>query len=173
MCTAVVGGSIHRAAPRISAANDQRSTTPMTSHRMKDRRKPVRSGVLVCVFGIAVTFQNNSLGWVAADGMILCARTQSAAFYSGHSGQSPLVLDHIELHYKDKVGSVPRLGLGDEGPPATSRGEDMANLYLPVHMFTQHWSSRTKHISPKVFPWKQPGITSVRHVQQEWVPGGT
>jgi hypothetical protein len=36
----------------------------MTSHRIKDRRKPVRSGVLVCVFGIAVTFQNNSLGWL-------------------------------------------------------------------------------------------------------------
>src|ERR1700676_1362046 len=62
MCTAVVGGSIHRAATRISAASDQRSTTPMTSHRIKDRRKPVRSGVLVCVFGIAVTFQNDSLG---------------------------------------------------------------------------------------------------------------
>jgi hypothetical protein len=32
----------------------------MTSHQIKERRKPVRSGVLVCVFGIAVTFQNNS-----------------------------------------------------------------------------------------------------------------
>src|ERR1700680_4068579 len=40
--------------------------------------------------------------------MILCARTQRAAFYSGHSGQSPLVLNHIEPHYKDKVGSIPR-----------------------------------------------------------------
>jgi hypothetical protein len=40
--------------------------------------------------------------------MILCARTQGAAFYSGHSGQSPLVLNHIEPHYKDKVGSIPR-----------------------------------------------------------------
>src|ERR1035438_6705659 len=46
MCTAVVGGSIHRAATRISEASDQRSTTPMTSHRIKDRRKPVQSGVL-------------------------------------------------------------------------------------------------------------------------------
>src|SRR5437899_3841488 len=64
MCTAVVGGSIHRAATKISAASDQRSTTPMTSHRTKDRRKPVRRGVWVCVSGIAVTFQNNSLGWV-------------------------------------------------------------------------------------------------------------
>ena len=34
----------------------------MTSHRIKDRRKPVQSGVLACVFGIAVTSQNNSLG---------------------------------------------------------------------------------------------------------------
>src|SRR6266446_5439587 len=40
--------------------------------------------------------------------MILCVRTQSAAFYSGHSGQSPLVLNHIEPRYKDKVGSVSR-----------------------------------------------------------------
>src|SRR5450755_4029899 len=40
--------------------------------------------------------------------MMLCARTQNAAFYSGHSGQSPLVLNHIEPHYKDKVGSIPR-----------------------------------------------------------------
>jgi hypothetical protein len=40
--------------------------------------------------------------------MILPARTQSAAFYSGYSGQSPLVLNHIEPRYKDKLGSVPR-----------------------------------------------------------------
>ena len=40
----------------------------MTSHRIKDRRKPVRSKGLVCLFGIAVTFQNSSLGWVAAGG---------------------------------------------------------------------------------------------------------
>ena len=44
--------------------------------------------------------------------MILCARTQSAAFYSDHSGQSPLVLNHIEPHHKDKVGSVPKSRLG-------------------------------------------------------------
>src|SRR6202008_4588010 len=68
MCTAVVGGSIHRAATRISTASDQRSPTPMTSHRVKDRRNPVRSGVLVGAFGIEVTFQNNSLGSIAADG---------------------------------------------------------------------------------------------------------
>jgi hypothetical protein len=61
----------------------------------------VRSGVLVCVFGTAVTFQNISLGWVAG-WMILCAQTQSAAFYSGHSGQSPLVLNHIEPTTKIK-----------------------------------------------------------------------
>jgi hypothetical protein len=54
------------------------------------------------------------------------------------------------------------------------RGEKIwRTLYLPVLTFTQHWSSKTKHISPKVFPWKKPGITSVRHVEQEWVPGGT
>src|SRR6266404_5362842 len=97
MCTAVVGGSIHRAATRISAANDQRSTTPMTSHRIKDRRKPARSGVLVSVFGIAVTFQNNSLGWIGANGCS-CAR-ELRVLYTGHSGQSPLALNHID--YQD------------------------------------------------------------------------
>ena len=40
--------------------------------------------------------------------MMLCTRTQIAAFYSGHSGQSPLVLNHIDPRYKDKVGSVSR-----------------------------------------------------------------
>jgi hypothetical protein len=75
MCTAVDGGSIHRAARRISAASDHRSTTPMANHRTKDRRtkdrrKPLRSGVLGCVSGFSVTFQNNSLGGVAAYGFI-------------------------------------------------------------------------------------------------------
>src|ERR1700738_697963 len=66
MCTAVDGGSIHRAARRISAASDQTSTTPITSHRTKDRRKPLRSGVLGGVSGFSVTLQNTSLGSVAA-----------------------------------------------------------------------------------------------------------
>src|SRR5258708_8768774 len=61
MCTAVDGGSIHRAARRISAASDQTSTPPITSHRTKDRRKPLRSGVLGGVSGFSVTFQNTSL----------------------------------------------------------------------------------------------------------------
>lgn len=51
MCTAVDGGSIHRTARRSSAASNQTSTTPITSHRTKDRRKPLRSGVLGCVSG--------------------------------------------------------------------------------------------------------------------------
>jgi uncharacterized glyoxalase superfamily protein PhnB len=36
----------------------------------------------------------------------LVRATQCAAFYSVHSGQNHLVLNHIEPHYKDKVGSV-------------------------------------------------------------------
>ena len=68
MCTAVDGGSIHRAARRISAASDQTSTTPMTSHRTKDRRERLRSGLLGSVSGVSLTFQNNSLGWVAGYG---------------------------------------------------------------------------------------------------------
>src|ERR1039458_9080608 len=75
MCTAVVGGSIHRAARSISAASDQTSTTPMATHRAKnrtgDRRKRSRSDVLGCGSGLSVTFQNNGLGWVIAYGLIL------------------------------------------------------------------------------------------------------
>src|ERR1700758_1249848 len=64
MCTVVDGGSIHRAARRISAASDQTSTTPMTSHRTKYREKPLRRGVLGDVSGFSVTFQNNNpAGW--------------------------------------------------------------------------------------------------------------
>ena len=44
----------------------------MTSQRRKERRKVGGSGALVSVFGISVTFQNNSLKWVAA------AQTQSS-----------------------------------------------------------------------------------------------
>src|SRR5450755_3291040 len=58
MCTAVVGGSIHRTARRISAASDQTSTTPITSHGTKDRRKLLRSEVLGRVSGFSVTSQN-------------------------------------------------------------------------------------------------------------------
>src|SRR5580765_8630468 len=60
MCTAVVGGSIHRAASRINAASSQASTAAMTSHRKQERRSPVRSEVLICEFGIVIRFGNNS-----------------------------------------------------------------------------------------------------------------
>src|SRR5580700_9555168 len=68
MCTAVVGGSIHRAATRISTASDQRSATPMRNHRTKDRRELLRGGVGGVGGGVArfsVTLQNNRLGWIA------------------------------------------------------------------------------------------------------------
>ena len=76
MCTAVVGGSIHRAATRINAANDHRSASPMRSHVTKERRVTfrcevvggvlggVRGGVLGLVFGFSGTLQNNRLGWI-------------------------------------------------------------------------------------------------------------
>src|ERR1700686_3305411 len=79
MCTAVVGGSIHRAAKRIRAASDQRITTTTTSHRIKDRRKPVRSEVLGSAFGIAVTIQNNSLSGVAPVDDLARASTRKLA----------------------------------------------------------------------------------------------
>jgi len=71
MCTAVVGGSIHRTATSISTASDQRSATPMRNHLMKDRRKLLRGGVSGMtsgasgvVSGFSVTLQNSRLGWI-------------------------------------------------------------------------------------------------------------
>ena len=57
MCTAVVGGSIHRAARRSSAASNQTSATPMASHRTKNRRRLLRGGVWARVSGGSVTFR--------------------------------------------------------------------------------------------------------------------
>src|SRR5579859_2388939 len=64
MCTAVVGGSIHRAATRISTASDQKSAAPMRNHRTKDRKKPFRCGVPGGVSGFSVTLQHNRLRWI-------------------------------------------------------------------------------------------------------------
>src|SRR5450755_825979 len=64
MCTAVDGGSIHRAARSTIAASHQISTTPIASHRAKDRRRLLRVSVLGGASGFSVTFQNNSLGWL-------------------------------------------------------------------------------------------------------------
>ena len=36
----------------------------MRNHRTRDRRGPFRSGVLGCVSGFSVTFQNNRFGWI-------------------------------------------------------------------------------------------------------------
>src|SRR5258708_24530147 len=68
MCTAVVGGSIHRAATSVSAATDQSPTNPMTTHRINVRRKRGLSGGLASGFGtvsgivsgVGITVQNNS-----------------------------------------------------------------------------------------------------------------
>src|SRR5580692_10872978 len=57
MCTAVVGGSIHRADSSVRVARDQISTTPMTIHRTKDRRKPLRREILLGMYGVAVTIR--------------------------------------------------------------------------------------------------------------------
>src|SRR5215472_12118751 len=64
MCTAVVGGSIHRAATRITTASDQRSASPMRNRRSKNRTEPFLGGVLGCTSGFSLTFQNNRLGWI-------------------------------------------------------------------------------------------------------------
>src|SRR5258708_36896740 len=120
MCTAVDGGSIHRAARRISAASHQTSTTPITSHRTKDRRKPLRSGVLGGVSGFSVTFQNTSL-WL---GCRLClvlraplhhllhlfqkhcpARLLRVPLESRHHPQGPLLAERV--HAASHLSLVP------------------------------------------------------------------
>src|SRR5215470_16406304 len=80
MCTAVDGGSIHRIARRISAASDQRSTVPMTSHRTKDPRMILRSEVLGCVLAFRSHLRIIIWGWVAliADHRVLPARATRA-----------------------------------------------------------------------------------------------
>src|ERR1017187_4591986 len=62
MCIAVVGGSIHRAATRVSAASDHKITTARPSHRTQDGRSFFRSGIFGGRDGVVVTFQNNCLG---------------------------------------------------------------------------------------------------------------
>src|SRR5262249_6805053 len=77
MCTAVEGGSIHRAARRLIAASDHAITTPMTSQPTKDRRTAFRRRILVRVSGLSVTLQNNSLGlWIMDDLARLARRVQ-------------------------------------------------------------------------------------------------
>src|ERR1700723_2799944 len=57
MCTAVVGGLIHRADSSVKAARDQISATPITTHRTRDRRKPFRGEILLGMYGAAVTIR--------------------------------------------------------------------------------------------------------------------
>src|SRR5271168_39799 len=75
MCTAVVGGSIQRAARSVSAASDQRAATLMRNHRIKDGRKRLRGGVFESVSGIAVP----SLAWKATGRLArACPKTTKA-----------------------------------------------------------------------------------------------
>jgi hypothetical protein len=68
-----------------------RMPQPITSHRTKNRRKPLRSGVLVCVPGFSVTFQNTRLGSVPLmpdlireqEGLRSAQATRAKAFWSG------------------------------------------------------------------------------------------
>ena len=103
-----MGGSIHRAATRVSAASDQRATTARPNHRTNERKKLLRSGVLGGMGGVVVTFQDNRLDRVAAWVLILRARRRSTAFCSGGMGQSLLLLKAMESRYKTRAGFAPR-----------------------------------------------------------------
>src|ERR1035438_8571081 len=58
MCTAVVGGSTHRAATRVSAAANHSSPAVSTSHRTTDRSTLLRRGVLNLVSCLRITSQD-------------------------------------------------------------------------------------------------------------------
>src|ERR1039457_559652 len=58
MCTAVVGGSAHRAATRVSAAANHSSPAVSTSHRTTDRSGRFRRGVLNVVTCLRITLQD-------------------------------------------------------------------------------------------------------------------
>ena len=55
MWTAVVGGSIHRADTRSSAASDQRSPIAMASQRRMEGKESLRCEGLAGVIGLGVT----------------------------------------------------------------------------------------------------------------------
>src|ERR1700730_8493047 len=120
MCTAVVGGSIHRAAARISAANNQRSATPMTSHRRKSRKKPFRGAVVISVFGIAVTWysrdmdkragESSSGSWLS-DQLKPRPRCETipAGYQNSHNSRidSQLLLPACTREWEDSMSSNP------------------------------------------------------------------
>src|ERR1700719_308664 len=80
----------------------------MTSHRIKDRRKLFRSGVLECVSGVRATFQNNSLARVAAMDVLVRPNAECCILLR-LLGTSPLVLNHIEPRYKGGISPSGRL----------------------------------------------------------------
>lgn len=91
MCTAVVGGLIHRAATSMSAAIDQRTAAAKRSHRAQDRSKLFREGTSRTPGGasaLPVTFGTDSLGcseivsdkfeFITETSNALCTRLPSA-----------------------------------------------------------------------------------------------
>src|SRR5882762_8716049 len=143
MCTAVVGGSTHRAARRISAERDQRSTTPMTSRRIKDRRKPVRSGAWVGVSGVglsvmAITFQNNSLSGLPLTDDLVRANKKCCASL-GPLRTSPLVLDFVSMRLECPPGFKQRLEAGKNTRPSIGAGSVRGVILGPLVMHHRYF----------------------------------
>src|SRR5262249_25015575 len=98
MCTAVVGGSIHLAATRISTAKNQRNANPMTTRRITDLRETFQSRGFEFVRRFATTFQNNLQDWIY--------------LVTGKSGWGPLLMDSKPVsraftdHDPDRAGFV-------------------------------------------------------------------
>jgi hypothetical protein len=80
----------------------------MTSQRIKERRKVGGSGALVSVFGISVTFQNNSLSWVAAVQNATC-------WFVGSGGPDANRGSLQRLEDKDLTQRTQRLERGGRG----------------------------------------------------------
>src|SRR5258708_29585117 len=138
MCTAVVGGSTHRAARRISAERDQRSPTAMTSHRIKDRRKRVRGGgwvgaASIGLSGMAVTFQNNSLSGLPLMDDLVRANKKCCVLL-GPLGTSPLVLNFVSMRLECPPGFKQRLQAGKNTRPSISAGSVCGVILGPLVM---------------------------------------
>ena len=113
----------------------------MTSHRIKDRRKPVRSGVLVSVFGIAVTFQNNSLGWIGG-----WPANSSARHQQSPSAGSKLAGYGIFSAIRTEKAGPPKSQAGLPGRRLVEPGRSVSRAWGRGIRIFKFWPFRTQKL---------------------------
>jgi len=110
----------------------------MTSHRIKDLRKPVRSGGWVDVSGVglsgmAITFQNNSLsGLPLMDDLVRA--NKKCCVPLGPLGTSPLVLNFVSMRLECLPGFKQRLEAGKNTRPSIRAGSVCGVILGPLVM---------------------------------------